>query len=379
MSKKLIVSVVLFILFGVGGFYLYQNRPRPALETKFAPADSAGITATSQQDKQEADQSPESADKINLVESGDYALVENMQQVYQTFNNCGPATLSMILSFYGKNVSQKELGDVMRPYQNPQGYNDDKTIFTSEFVDWAKKYDLEAVGRVNGDIDLLKKFTANGIPVVVKTWLHPGEDIGHFRLVTGFDENKKAIIQSDSYEGPNRKFPYYDFLSMWQPFNYAYIIVYTPDLEDKVNAILGENQDETFVWQSALQRAEKEYNLDPQNPYPQFNLSTSYYHLGNYQQSVDAYERVENLLPRRMLWYQIEPILAYQKLGNDDRVFQIIDNILENGNKAFSELYQIKGEIYRSQGNLDKARQQFETALDYNKHYTPVRKALENL
>jgi tetratricopeptide (TPR) repeat protein len=80
-----------------------------------------------------------------------------------------------------------------------------------------------------------------------------------------------------------------------------------------------------------------------------------------------------------MLWYQIEPILAYQKLGKHDRVFEIIDNILNNGNKAFSELYQIKGEIYLEQGEADSARNEFETALKYNKNYQPAKDALSNL
>src|SRR3989344_1067131 len=36
-------------------------------------------------------------------------------QVFQTFNNCGPAALSMALSYYGIKVSQHELGDILRP------------------------------------------------------------------------------------------------------------------------------------------------------------------------------------------------------------------------------------------------------------------------
>jgi tetratricopeptide (TPR) repeat protein len=316
---------------------------------------------------------------IDLVEPGNYALLENPSHVYQTFNNCGPATLSMILSWYGVSASQAELGNQMRPYQNPQGDNDDKTIFTYEFVDWAKNYGMEAIGRPNGDIELLKKFTANGIPVVVKTWLHPGEDIGHFRIVRGFDENKKVIIQDDSYEGPNKKFPYYDFLSMWQAFNYHYIIIYSADMQDKVEAIIGTEMDTPVAWENALNRAEKERDLDPDNIYPPFNISTAAYHLGNYERSVSIFEEVGNELPRRMLWYQIEPILAYKELGNYDRVFQITNRVLDNGNRAFSELYMIRGEIYLEKGDTEKAREQFELALQYNENFEDAERALESL
>src|SRR3990167_1914746 len=374
MKKKNFVLLItaLFIIVAIGILFL-QSQKKPPLETKFVQ----------RAEEQSKDSGVENNGKlqsdIQIKDPGTYTLVSNPKHTYQTFNNCGPATLSMILSFYGRDVSQKELGEQMRPYQISSGDNDDKTIFTYEFVEWAKKYGSESIGRVNGDIELLKTFTTNRIPVVVKTWLHVDDDIGHFRIVRGFDERKQVIIQDDSYEGPNKKISYYDFLSMWQPFNYAYIIVFTPDNKDLVEAIIAGELDEKVVWQNALTRAQKESELDSENVYPIFNMITSYYHLGEYQKSVTEFEKVESRLPKRMLWYQIEPIQAYKELGNYDRVFQISENILENGNRAYSELYQIKGEIYLAQGNKDKARQQFELAVKYNQNFELAKASLESL
>src|SRR3989344_3394487 len=323
MKKKNFVLLItaLFIIVAIGILFL-QSQKKPPLETKFVQ----------RAEEQSKDSGVENNGKlqsdIQIKDPGTYTLVSNPKHTYQTFNNCGPATLSMILSFYGRDVSQKELGEQMRPYQISSGDNDDKTIFTYEFVEWAKKYGSEAIGRVNGDIELLKKFTANGIPVVVKTWLHINEDIGHFRIVRGFDEEKQVIIQDDSYEGPNKRYSYYDFLSMWQPFNYAYIIVYDESKKDLVEAIVGEEMEERLARGNALKRAKKESQLDVENVYPWFNMATSYYHLGDYNNSVSMFEKVEDRLPRRMLWYEIEPIQAYQKLKNYDRAFQIIENIL---------------------------------------------------
>ena len=372
----LIISV--FMLLGAGVIIVIKLKPKPPLETKFVLDNKEQGAGDRVQDGEEQG-NREFNSNVEIKEPGEYALLENPKHTYQTFNNCGPATLSMMLSWYGKDVSQKELGDVMRPYQVASGDNDDKTIFTYEFVEWARVYGLESIGKVNGDIELLKTFTANGIPVVVKTWLHVDDDIGHFRIVRGFDESKQVIIQDDSYEGPNKKISYFDFLSMWQPFNYAYIIVYTPEQKDLVEAIMGEESDEKIAWQNALTRAEKEAELDPENVYTFFNISTSNYHLGEFQKSVEAYERVEAKLPRRMLWYQIEPIQAYKDLGNYQRAFQIADNILGSGNRAFSELYQLKGEIYLAQGDKDKARQEFELAVQYNQNFEPAKSSLNSL
>ena len=101
--------------------------------------------------------------------------------------------------------------------------------------------------------------------------------------------------------------------------------------------------------------------------------------MGDYKASISAFEKVENRLPRRMLWYEIEPVLSYQKLGNYERVFQIADRVLNGGNRAYSELYQIRGEIYLAQRNKDAARREFELAIQYNKNYTPAQEALKFL
>lgn len=384
MKKYLFLFLLIFLGIFATLIYLKLNK-RPPVERKFVQ------NIRNENAELNADEIPESTEenyqtneesgvaKIDLKNPGDYVILKNNYHVYQTFNNCGPATLSMALGWYKINVSQEELASKMRPYQHPKGDNDDKTIFTYEFVDWAKKYGIEAIGRVNGDINLMKKFLSNGFPIVVKTWLKKGEDIGHFRFVTGYDDSKQLIFFDDSYDGPNRKMNYYDFLSLWQPFNYSYIVLYENDSLDTVKTIIGEDWIEKNSWKNALNRAEKENKLDPENIYPLFNISAISYHLEDYERSVKIFEQIESRLPKRMLWYQIEPIKSYQELGNYDRVFEISDNILENGNRSFSELYVIRGNIYILQGLKDKAREQFELALKYNEYMVDAKIALQNL
>jgi len=142
---------------------------------------------------------------------------------------------------------------------------------------------------------------------------------------------------------------------------------------------LGQEQDAEVAYWQAVNRAQKEAGLDPENIYPVFNLATSYYHVGEYEKSVAEFEKVESRLPRRMLWYQIEPILAYKKLENYDRVFEITNWLFEHGNRGFSELYQIRGEIYLEQGNKEAAKREFELALKYNQNFQPAKDALQNL
>jgi len=88
--------------------------------------------------------------------------------------------------------------------------------------------------------------------------------------------------------------------------------------------------------------------------------------------SIEYFERIEQRLPWRMLWYQIEPVEAYFRLKNYDRVFELTDKILNNYNRAFSELYFIRGNIYLEQGKSGPAKTEFEKAVKYNENFTPA-------
>ncbi len=387
MEKTLFLKIkkaLLFLLLGVllSGFIgvvLFKVfNPKPALEESFIQPQRR-IRPEEKVSTASGFPTQKIQPEVKLKEPGERSVLTNPYHVYQTFNNCGPATLSMIMAYFDVSVSQEELADKIRPYQHPKGDNDDKTIFSSEFVTWANSYGLKAVSRVNGDIQMLKWLTSNNIPVVVKTWLKQDEDIGHFRLVKGFDESKQVIIQDDSYEGKDKEFSYYDFLKLWQPFNYNYIVVYKPEQEALVKAILKQEWQEQTAWENALSRAQKETQLTPDNPYPLFNQATSFYHLGEYEKTVQIFKQVEQDLPKRMLWYQIEPVKSYQQLGRYDEALALIARILSSNNKAFSELYQIRGEIYYDQGKKQEAKQEFEQALFYNKNYQEPLKWLEKI
>ena len=295
-------------------------------------------------------------------------LVSNYH-VFQTFNNCGPASLSMALSFYGIKASQKELGDQLRPYQNPQGDNDDKAVTLQEVGEKAEEYGLLYYLRPMGTPELIKQFIYNDIPVIALTWLKDDEYIAHFRIVKGYDDGKGVFIQDDSYQGKNLEYLYRDFNRLWSAFNYQYIVLVRPEKKEIAEKILGENLNEKVAWENAKKESERKLEASPDSIYDRFNLSVANYYIENYEWAVEAYELVSAQLPFRMLWYQIEPILAYEKLGNDEKVLEMTGEVLSNHNRAFSELYQIRGRIFMKQGDLDAAREEFVKALYYNENY----------
>lgn len=369
--KKNIVCIILALAI-VGSISWYVLFGRQTVKT--VEKNLSSVTASLSKPKSETVTRP----AVHIKKPPEKYEIPSKGFVSQTFNNCGPASLSMVMRYFGKDVSQDELREQMRPFNNPAGGVDDKSVFANEFVTYAEKYGLQAMARPNGTPELIKLLIANDIPVVVRTWLHPGEDIGHFRIVRGYDDARQVFIQDDSYQGANLTYSYDEFNSMWQPFNYGYIVVYSPEKAAVVEAILGKNMDENTAYQQSIARAEKEIDANP--AYANFNLSTAYYHVGDYKKAVEYYEKAQSIgLPSRMLWYQIEPIQAYLKTGQYDKVFSLTDSILNNGNLAYSELYYLRGQAYLAQNDKEAARGEFETAIKYNKNYSDAQAALTSL
>ena len=364
---------VLFLVLAIGviclSWYFSQSKNEPSIPG-LARRSGAGINPKS------SIISPTTAPVPTLPPIPSQKILLTDYHIFQTFNNCGPAALSMALRFYGINVSQAELGNALRPYQVAGGDNDDKSVTLEELAEKSKEYGFIPYHRPMGNPEIVKQFIANDMPVITRTLTKPNEDIGHYRVVKGYDEATGTFIQDDSLQNKNLEYSYEEFNEIWKKFNYEYLVLAPKEKQEIAEKILGKNKDAKTAWQSAVGNSENELANNPNDIYARFNLSVAYYNVGNYEGSTREFERVEGLLPFRTLWYQIEPIQAYYELGNYDRVFAITDKILNNYNRAFSELYILRGKIYQNQGDIDAARAEYEKAGFYNSSLKEARSLL---
>jgi tetratricopeptide (TPR) repeat protein len=283
----------------------------------------------------------------------------------------------MALSHYGISISQTEIGNDLRPYQHPTGDNDDKSVTLAELAEKSREFGFTPFYRPNGNSELVKKFITYDMPVIARTWLKPDEDIGHYRVVKGY--NQRAFIQDDSLQGKNLTYTYSDFDAIWKQFNYEYLVLVPDDKLEIAKTILGPDYDEKDAWERAASAAREQLKANPSDVHAGFNLSIALYNIGDFSGSVREFEKVEDRLSPRTLWYQIEPIQAYYELENYDRVMEITSNILNNNNRAFSELYIIRGNVYLQQGNKSAAKAEFEKAVQYNRNLQAAQDALESV
>ena len=90
--KIKVIGALLFILILIGtGLFFWSKNKRPPIETKF-------VHNIEQSTKDGVRKQEPEEKHVILKDPGNYILLDNPKHVYQTFNNCGPATLSMITS-----------------------------------------------------------------------------------------------------------------------------------------------------------------------------------------------------------------------------------------------------------------------------------------
>lgn len=188
-----------------------------------------------------------SRSEVLLFSPPEKKILADGTHVFQTFNNCGPAALSMALTYYGFSITQQQLGQELRPFQNPKGDNDDKSVTLEELAEKAEEYGLVPFHRPGGSVEIIKQFITYDIPVVARTLTKPTEDIGHYRVVKGYDTASGQLFQDDSLQGKNLTFTFTDFNVLWQRFNFEYVVLVPPEKENIALAILKEETDPLFA------------------------------------------------------------------------------------------------------------------------------------
>ena len=301
--------------------------------------------------------------------------------VQQDWNNCGPAALTMYLRYYGWSGDQYEISDLLKPARNDRNVNiEELDYYVRNYAGW-----LNTLYRVGGDIELLKQFMAEGIPVMIESSFYfeapywPNDDLwaAHYLLVTGYDQEKQTFILQDTFHGPNEVLSYETLDEYWQPFNRLYMLVYTPDQEETVKAILGDNWDEERNRQHAKAVAQAEIDADSEDGNAWFNLGTNLLYFEQYQDAALAYDEARKIgWPQRMLRYQFGPFFAYFHAGRNEDLLTLTEYALQRTpNSEEAHLWRGWGR-YRN-GDVNGAVADFRAALEVNPNNWDAQYALD--
>ena len=300
----------------------------------------------------------------------------------QDMNNCGPASLTMYLRYYGWQGDQFDITKLIKPERKDRNVNvDELAYFVRNRAGW-----LNAEFRVGGDLEILKKFLAAGLPVMIEEGFYLNESFwpdddrwaGHYLLLTGYDENNQTFSIQDSFREAVKMTTYESLKQNWQAFNYVYLLVYPPDQQETVKSIMGEEWDADVNRQHALEKAKAETLSAPDNPFAWFNLGSNQVYFERYVEAAKAYDSARNLgLPQRMLLYQFGPYFAYFHSIRNDDLLAVTEFILNLPSRPYSEEAHLwhGWALYRNE-DITGAIADFRAALEANPNYQDAQYAL---
>ena len=317
--------------------------------------------------------------------------LDGIRHEYQQFNNCAPASLSMVMSYWGWQGTQFET----RAYLRPSFETDDKNVNPWELVDYVEKNtEYDALWRVGGDLDLLKRLLAAGFPVMIEKGLDPHDDawLGHYQVISGYDDTKSRFWVYDSYEGPAEAWtvPYDVIAQFWRHFNYVYVVIFPPDRTAEIHSILGIQSDPQQNFRNAADLALTEANSlgGREQFFAWFNRGSNLVYLQDYAGAAQAYDTAFALYaglpleerPWRLLWYQDGPFAAYYHAGRYQDVINLAHSTLINVDKpVLEETYYWRGMAKAAMGDKQGAIEDLQRAASLNPNSTPAAQELQRI
>lgn len=315
----------------------------------------------------------------------------NIRHEYQKWNNCGPANLSMALSYWDWEGDQRPIASYVKP--NPR----DKNVMPYELASYVQnETDLQVITRVGGSMELLKTFLAAGFPVIVeKGFEGSGFDgwMGHYEVVTGYDDAKQQFTVQDSYIMPDMPLSYDDMLNYWRHFNYTYLVIFPSEREQEVLGILGPHADETYNSEMAAEFASIEiFETSGRDQFfAWFNRGTNLVRLDDYAGAALAYDEAFKIdaqlaisdpdaRPWRIMWYQTGPYWAYYYTGRYYDVLNLANFTIENMSEpAVEESFYWRALAREALGDLDGAIDDYQRALRWHPEWVLAQAQLDRL
>ncbi len=298
--------------------------------------------------------------------------LEGMGLEYQTMNNCGPANLSMNLTYWGWTTNQHITEEALKTHK------DDRNVMLQEMLDFTQTdTNLKGQVRYGGDIEVVKRLLSGGFPVLLERGHTDEEDgwMGHYSIITAYDDNTQTVQIPDTLLGM-MNLTYTELEHDWWHFDGIYLVVYPSEREQEVLSLLGEDADSSKNLQNTLAKVEARIQqVSGQDLFfALYSKGSILVEMGDYLGAAQAYDQafaVYNQLdfglrPWRITWYQVGPYLAYYSSGRYQDVFNLADQTITNTSfPSLPETWYWGGQAALMLTDKDTAADYFRKALEF--------------
>jgi len=113
---------------------------------------------------------------------------------------CGPASLTMVLNYWGVNVTQQEVAaEIYDPATN--------LTYISEMKSYPQQHGFNTE-ELNGSLTHLKRWIKKGAPLIVLQKFSLQNAYGHYRTIVGYNDENELVITFDPSLGRNHNITY---------------------------------------------------------------------------------------------------------------------------------------------------------------------------
>ncbi|MBW8012121.1 MAG: hypothetical protein FVQ83_12920 [Chloroflexi bacterium] len=388
-------------LFLPGDLFLIESNVRATLTALAPPATpSPSPTTTGPLQTPAATSTP----TITPPSLPSYVYLDgvNYEDQHGRWNYCGPANLSMSLTYWGWTGNRDVAGRYLKPGIPGNASYEDKNVMPYEMQDFVEtQTDYSMLIRVGGELEVLKRLIAGGYPVIVEKGYYEFDHtgtygwLGHYLFVTGYDEVEQHFIVQDTYlePGADMQSPYDVFEDGWRSFNYLFMVVFPPVQEAEVLEQLGPWADEAWANRNAWQiaNAETEIFSGINQFFAWFNTGASHVKLFEYVDAASAFDNAfllyNNLTtddtqrPYRIMWYRTGAYWAYYYSARYQTVIDLANTTLYETISAptLEESLYWRGLAREALGDLEGAIEDYLETVRLNYNFTPGLDQLERL
>lgn len=299
--------------------------------------------------------------------------LDGMGLEYQSMNNCGPANLSMYVTYWGWPSTQDVTKAGLRTHE------DDRNVMLSEMRDYVfEKTNLSALIRYGGTIDIVKRLVSGGFPILLERGHTDPKNgwMGHYSIVTAYDDANQTVRIPDTLLGV-MNLSYSDLMLDWAHFDGIYLVVYPPEREAEVLALLGPDADPAVNLQNTLDQVTARI---PQVSgrelfFAWYSRGSVLVEMQNYIEAAQAYDQAFSVYaqlspderPWRITWYQVGAYPAYYYTGRYQDCLNLAMQTLSNKRSPeLPETWYWAGRAAAALKMTDDAISDYRKALEYH-------------
>ncbi|MFC4425289.1 C39 family peptidase [Deinococcus navajonensis] len=160
-------------------------------------------------------------------------VLSGMPLVRQTYNACGPASLTQVLAYFGVQMKQAEVSRLTRPSETSY-------MSAQAIVKFAPQVGMQARLFTGGSLATVKGAIKHGLPIIAlqSHITAAGRVIPHWRVVVGYNDPARQVYLMDPLLG-YVAISYADFARVWVDHKGQFAVMYPPALAETVRKVIG--------------------------------------------------------------------------------------------------------------------------------------------